>query len=176
MNNAPHCRASVHGGWKTRGWCFLESWGSSCPLCASYSVSDMFLMEQMKQFLTCSSTDVSLKALRRPPLYAQHCIMKCVHCSEYDRAAASALGRVHLYLTGAHAAFEHAVSVSPLLPSFPLSLYTHTRIPRKGPDNLMPLSHPPLCNLPHCFPHTRYLVRTCKAFPLQGSEVSQRFL
>ncbi len=73
----------------------------------------------MKQPLTCSSTDVSLAALGRPHLHAQHCIMKCVHCSEYDRAAASALGIVHLYMTGAHAAFEHPVS--PLLPSLPPS-------------------------------------------------------
>lgn len=67
----------------------------------------------MKQPLTCSSTDVSLAALGRPHLYAQHCIMKCVHCSEYDRAAASALGIVHLYMTGAPAAFEHPVSPLP---------------------------------------------------------------
>lgn len=106
-----------------------------------------------------------------------------MHCSGCDRAAASALGRVHLYMTGTHAAFEHAVCLTPraLPPSSLSSLSSPSLtlkhcIPRKGPDNLMPPSYPPLPSPPHRFPRTRYLVRTCKAFPLRGSEVSQRFL
>lgn len=53
----------------------------------------------------------------------------CVHCGGDDRAAASALGRVHLYMTGAHAAFEHPVS--PLSPSL-LSLTAHTHSKKRS--------------------------------------------
>lgn len=40
----------------------------------------------------------------------------------------------------------------PSLPPSPGSLHTHTCIPRKGPDNLMPLSHPPPRDHPYPFP------------------------
>lgn len=99
------------------------------------------------QLLTCS-TDVSLKALGRPHLYAQHCIMKCAHCSENDRTAVSALGRVHLYMTGAHAAFERTVYLSLTTPSlfFPCTLAQVFQ--EKSPSSFMPPSPPPLPKLP----------------------------
>lgn len=100
----------------------------------------------------------------------------CVHCGEYDRAAAaaaaSALGIVHLYMTGAHAAFEHPAS--PLPPPGCCTL-THAFQEKVPTTWCLSRTHLPAI-IPTRFPRTRYLVRTCKAFPLQGSEVSQCFL
>lgn len=81
----------------------------------------------MKPPLTRSSSVVSLAAPGRPHLYAQHCIMKCVHCGEHDGAAAAAwaLGIVHLCMTGAHAAFEHPVGLP--ASALPPSLHMHSK-------------------------------------------------
>lgn len=77
----------------------------------------------------------------------------CVHCGEYDRAAAaaSALGIVHLYMTGAHAAFEHPAS--PLPPSLPrVAAHSHMHSKKRSrqldaslaptsPRSSLPVSH-----------------------------------
>lgn len=105
----------------------------------------------------------------------------CVHCGEYDRAAAaaaaSALGIVHLYMTGAHAAFEHPASPlpPPSLPPPGRCTLTHAFQEKVPTTWCLSRTHLPAI-IPTRFPRTRYLVRTCKAFPLQGSEVSQCFL
>lgn len=79
----------------------------------------------------------------------------CVRCGEYDRAAAaaaaSALGIVHLYMTGAHAAFEHPAS--PLPPSLPrVAAHSHMHSKKRSrqldaslaptsPRSSLPVSH-----------------------------------
>lgn len=122
--------------------------GTRVALCASYSASDVFL-QQMKQSLTCSSTDVSVKALGRPHLYAQHCIMKCVPCTAVNMTEQ----QPQLWEESICTWQELMQHLNALSPSLPLSL--HTCIPRKGPDDLMPLWHPALPDLslpPPLFP------------------------
>ena len=70
----------------------------------------------------------------------------CVHCGEYDRAAAaaSALGIVHLYMTGAHAAFE----LAPSLPRVAAHSHMHSKKRSRQLDATLaptsPRSSPPV--------------------------------